>query len=247
MPHLNPAPQDFLDWLHRRDQALRDPEGWLTLIDLIWLEPGQWAVGSAADCAVRLPGAPAHLGTLHVHDATVATVVWQPEAGPPQPLMDDTTGPPTVLRWGRYQGFVIAREAGRALRIKDREAPTLRAFNGVPRFPYDPAWRIEARWVGGHAVFLHQGETYRLSPQHPEGDPLHFVIGDASSGRDTYGGGRFLYAERPQDGTLILDFNRAINPPCVFTPYATCPLPPAGNRLPFAIPAGEQRYGPTAP
>jgi len=91
-----------------------------------------------------------------------------------------------------------------------------------------------------------RGGTHRLIAFDDTGDGrLFFVFGDRTNGRETYGGGRFLYSDPPRDGRVVLDFNRAYNPPCVFTPWATCPLPPPGNRLPVAIEAGEKKYAGT--
>ena len=93
-------------------------------------------------------------------------------------------------------------------------------------------------------VFELAGKQYRVSPTGVRGESLFLVFGDATSGKSTYAGGRFLSIEAPgEDGTYILDFNRAYNPPCVFTPYATCPLPASGNRLSVAIEAGEKMWG----
>jgi uncharacterized protein (DUF1684 family) len=93
-------------------------------------------------------------------------------------------------------------------------------------------------------VFEIEGREHSLEPTGEPGDELFIVFGDATNGGETYGGGRFLYADWPRaDGEVVLDFNRAYNPPCVFTPWATCPLPPAQNKLPFRIAAGEKAYG----
>ena len=95
----------------------------------------------------------------------------------------------------------------------------------------------------GKAVFTREGRTYELLPiDEGVGEPLFFVISDATSGDETYAAARFLYAERPRDGKIVLDFNRAENPPCAFTPFATCPLPPPENRFPVRIAAGEKNY-----
>ena len=143
------------------------------------------------------------------------------------------------------------------MRVKDSEAATLKAFHGLDYFPLDRKWRIEARFEAaaeareipipnalgfdepilspGHVVFTVGGQEHRLLALDDTGDGrLFLVFGDQTNGRETYGGGRFLYTDPPQDGRVVLDFNRAYNPPCVFTPYATCPLPPRENRLPFA-------------
>lgn len=136
---------------------------------------------------------------------------------------------------------------------------------GIERFTVDPAWRLTARFepadslhtipvtniIGqttpqrcpGAVVFAWEGKTYRLDAL-DGGDDLFIIFSDATSGHETYGGGRFLYAPKPSaEGKVVLDFNKAYNPPCVFTPYATCPLPPSQNQLPIAVHAGEKVYG----
>ena len=96
----------------------------------------------------------------------------------------------------------------------------------------------------GMAVFTVDGQEYRLTPVLEEGETrLFFVFADATNRTETYGAGRFLYADPPTNGSVVLDFNRAYNPPCAFSAYATCPLPPKQNRLPLAISAGEKRAG----
>jgi uncharacterized protein (DUF1684 family) len=174
-------------------------------------------------------------------------------------------GRPTIVSAGTVSFFVIERGGKMALRVKDRAAERRTHFSGLDYFPTDPAWRIEAAWVEfdeprripitnilgqtepalvhGKAVFVHDGKKVELLPiDEGPGEPLFFVISDATSGRETYGAARFLYADAPVDGKVILDFNRAENPPCAFTPFATCPLPPKENRLAFAVTAGEKDY-----
>lgn len=172
---------------------------------------------------------------------------------------------PTVITCGSLSLFVIERGGRKALRVRDSEAPRRRQFAGIEYFPIDPSWRIEARWVPfdtarritmqnilgqespalvlGKAVFERDGQTLELLPliENPE-EPLFFVIADQTSGEETYAAARFVYAEPPRDGKVILDFNEALNPPCAFTPFATCPLPPKENRLPIAVRAGEKTY-----
>lgn len=172
---------------------------------------------------------------------------------------------PTVVSFGTVSFFVIERGGKWALRVKDSEAERRTHFLGIDCFPIDPAWRIEASWVPfdqpreisivniigqmspalvtGKAVFEHDGKKIELLPIEDEpGGALFFVISDATSGKETYGAARFLYADPAVDGKVVLDFNRAQNPPCAFTPFATCPLPPKENELPFAVTAGEKNY-----
>jgi uncharacterized protein (DUF1684 family) len=171
---------------------------------------------------------------------------------------------PDVLQLGRFRFYVIARGDQLGVRIKDPEAPARREFGGIPTYPPSAQWRIRARWepanppttmpvpnvlgrvepmrVPGTAVFTVGGKDYRLTPVMEEGiSELFFVFGDETNRIETYGAGRFLYASPPKDGYLVLDFNRAYNPPCAFSPFATCPLPPKQNRLPFKVEAGEKR------
>jgi uncharacterized protein (DUF1684 family) len=162
--------------------------------------------------------------------------------------------------------YPISRQGKLAIRVKDPESEARRSFRGLEYFPVDSSWRVEARVeppadagrisvpnvLGtdtseaspGTLVFERGGATYRLRPVLEEGETDWFVIfGDATNGRDTYGAGRFLYVAPAKDGRTVIDFNKAYNPPCVFTDYATCPLPPPGNRLPIRVEAGEKEYG----
>ncbi|MGH9382173.1 MAG: DUF1684 domain-containing protein [Thermoanaerobaculia bacterium] len=180
------------------------------------------------------------------------------------PLVPDTAGSPTTLERGSLAFYAVVRGERVGIRLKDRASPLLAEFEGMEYFTVDPEWRLVARFepydppktlkvpnfIGiveelpspGAAILTVDGQEYRLEPTQ-EGDELFFVFGDATNGGETYGGGRFLYTDLPgPDGTVILDFNRAYNPPCVFTPYATCPLPTAENKLPIPIRAGERAY-----
>jgi len=182
-------------------------------------------------------------------------------------LIDDMhagNASPSVVAFGSVSFLVIERDGRKALRVKDTNAETRTHFAGLDNFPADPSWRVVADWVPfdpsheleigsvlgtinkekvpGKAVFHRDGHTYELMPIQEEPDSLFFVIADRTSGRETYGAARFLYADLPKDGKVVLDFNRAYNPPCAFTPYATCPLAPPENRMDLAVTAGEKKY-----
>jgi len=183
-------------------------------------------------------------------------------------LATDADGKPDVLRLGRLAMYVIRRGDRFALRIKDPDAATRREFKGLQYFPIDPGFRVTARLepypeprevavptvVGideemlapGRLRFTLGGRDLSLEPliSAPDDRDLFIIFRDTTSGETTYGAGRFLSAELQPDGTAVLDFNRAYNPPCAFTPYATCPLPPDGNDLDVAITAGERYNGP---
>ena len=181
-------------------------------------------------------------------------------------LTDDSAGEPDVVNLGRLSFFVIRRGERFALRVKDPQAPARRDFQGVDVFPIDVRWRVDARFerydvpaereiadvTGDSSVMFAPGLLHfeidgrELTLEPLVGDPaqteLFLIFRDETSGDETYGAGRYLYADLEGE-RAVLDFNRAYNPPCVFTPYATCPLPPPQNRLAVAIRAGEKDYG----
>jgi uncharacterized protein len=176
----------------------------------------------------------------------------------------DPDAKPTTVTFGTANFHVIDRDGRKALRVKDSQAETRTHFVGLDYFPIDPSWRVVADWVPfdpphemeigsvlgtidkekvlGKAVFVRDGHTYELFPIQDEPNKLFFVIADRTSGHETYGAARFLTTEMPADGKVVLDFNQARNPPCAFTPYATCPLAPPENRLDIKILAGEKKY-----
>jgi uncharacterized protein len=184
---------------------------------------------------------------------------------PGGPLTTDAgTAPPDVLQVGRFRFLVHVVGNRLGVRIKDPEARARKEFHGIPTYPASERWRLQARWVPsnppvpiavpdvlgeieqmpspGTAVFQVNGKEYRLTPVLEEGSPdLFFVFADETNRTETYGAGRFLYADPPKDGTVVLDFNRAYNPPCAFSAFATCPLPPKQNRLALRVEAGEKR------
>jgi uncharacterized protein len=180
-------------------------------------------------------------------------------------LVSDEKGKPTEIRTGTQTFFLIKREERFGIRLKDSNSEARRNFKGLHWFPIDENYKVTARleaWpepkelsvpnvLGGNfkmkspgvLKFSLNGKECELQPVLEDDDGTLFIIfGDGSNRSDTYRSGRFLYAEKPVNGEVILDFNKAENPPCAFTPYATCPLPPAGNKLEVEIKAGEKRY-----
>ena len=255
-------------WREERYRRLRNEIGWLTLVGLGWLKPGENRIGSAGDGDVVLPGGPPIAGTITVPDAGLPTADGEflHDGAPVRglPLTSDLAGEPTLLELGALRLCVIDRGGRLAIRTWDTETPARTEFDGIDHWPADPAWRIAARLepagrtieipdvLGatasetspGDLVFDVGGEAYRLQAL-PGGDAgeLWLVFGDATNGRETYGGGRYLYTDPPDaEGAVVVDFNRAYNPPCVFSPYATCSLPWPANRLPIRIEAGERAY-----
>ena len=172
---------------------------------------------------------------------------------------------PTTLAVGSVSFYVIKRVDKLGIRVKDLNADARVHFKGLEYFPLDQGWRFEAKFepytpmkkvsiiniLGmeedmnspGVLVFEVGGQEYRLDTVLEDGETDYFVMfRDLTSGKQTYGAGRFLYVKPPKDGVTVLDFNKSYNPPCVFSPYATCPLPPPENRLPLTISAGELKY-----
>ena len=185
-------------------------------------------------------------------------------------LVDDlhagTDAAPTRVAFGSASFYVIDRDGRKGLRVKDTQAPTRQHFLGIDAFPIDPSWRIEATWVPaqpgetlemgsvigtidkypvpGKLEFTRDGRHFEILPViEVPGDTQYFIVfADRTSGKETYGAARFLYIDPPKDGKVVLDFNKAYNPPCAFTPFATCPLAPPENRLDLRVTAGEKNY-----
>jgi uncharacterized protein (DUF1684 family) len=183
-------------------------------------------------------------------------------------LKTDAGGQPDVVTAGRIQFYLIEREGRLAARVKDPEASTLIAFSGIEHFPIRESFRVEAHLEAyddpkevavptvlgqdttyvapGVLRFTVDGVEHTLEPylSGPENQSYFLIFRDATSAVTTYGAGRFLYTSAAdENGTTVLDFNLAYNPPCAFTPYATCPLPPPQNWLQVAIEAGEKYSG----
>ncbi|HEX3986324.1 MAG TPA: DUF1684 domain-containing protein [Acidobacteriaceae bacterium] len=271
----------LLAWRTAHAEGLSAPDGWLTLVALDWIEPGENSFGAASDNRIRLSGATApHLGILQFSGNAVRLLA--PKGGFPAALrIDGQPAQPTLLTGndrkpheltdGTLTFFVIHRGDRYALRVKDTQAPTRVHFRGLRWYAPNPRYCVEARWIPwvpahmqkiptvigttiempapGLAEFTLEGKTIRLEPvlEGPKAQQLFFIVRDETSHTTTYGASRFLYTGFPdhgleQPGHIVLDFNRLENPPCAYTPYATCPLPPEQNRMAIALPVGEERY-----
>ena len=181
-------------------------------------------------------------------------------------LQTDASGDPTILQTGSLRFYAIQRAGKFGVRVRDIDSPARNAFHGLQYFPIDMHWRIRAHFepyvpskrvpivniLGmvdamespGALVFDKDGKTWRLDTilESPGDSELFVMFTDTTGGRETYGAGRYLYVAKPVNDIVWLDFNQAYNPPCAFTEFATCPLPPRQNRLPLAITAGEKKY-----
>ncbi|HKZ32539.1 MAG TPA: DUF1684 domain-containing protein [Vicinamibacteria bacterium] len=201
--------------------------------------------------------------TVRLAEGTQARMAGLPLVGPA--VLRPDSG--DVVELGSVSLQVIERGGRFGIRLKDKNAAARREFTGCRWYEVKEGYRIEAKWVPhpeprplkvpnilgqtesmpspGYAEFKVAGTTVRLDGvlETPQSTQLWFILRDQTSGKDTYPAGRFLYAELPKDGRVVLDFNRAYNPPCAFTAYATCPLPPPQNWLAVKIEAGELNYG----
>jgi uncharacterized protein len=242
-------------WRETRRTRLNSDPGWLTLVGLEWLNEGI--------NEIELPTEPPQTKRFTL---TKGKVTMDGEA-----LRDDSEQEgPTVVKLGTLSFGVIKRSDNGvdkfAIRMRDTKSEARTNFKGLEYFPADPAYRVEAQFhpyqppkkititnvlgmtseevAPGVLEFNLKGQTYKLEPILEQGETDLFIIfKDATSGKETYPAARYLYASPPDaNGKTIVDFNRAYNPPCAFTPYATCPLPPAQNKLPIRIDAGEKKY-----
>jgi uncharacterized protein (DUF1684 family) len=246
-------------WREDRLTRLTAADGWLTLVGLYWIEPGTSTIGSDPASKVILPaGLPARLGTLDFKGSQAQFT--------PAPRVDLK---PAVLkpeedaiRLGTVSFYLIERGGRYGIRVKDSASAARKNFTGLEYFDYDPTWHVTAKLtpsphevvfdteVGvkqhyqspGYLEFDRNGTHYKVDAVTEE-DELFLVLRDATSGKTTYGASRFLYAKQPDaQGNVQLNFNKAYNPPCVFSAFATCPLPPPQNRLTTPIEAGEKKY-----
>jgi uncharacterized protein (DUF1684 family) len=260
-------------WRQHREDNLRSENGWLTVAGLFWLKEGASTMGTGKGNNFALPpdSAPEKVGTFNFHSGktefTAAPGVEVTVNGKPAAtasLTDDSGGTPDVLRIGNLSMFVIQRGKRFGIRLKDKDSEVRRKFTGTHWFPVAEEYRVTAKFVPytparkiavpnilgdvdqedspGYVEFTLKGQQFRLDPV-TEGDLLFFIFKDLTAGKETYPSGRFVYADLPKNGEVVLDFNQAVNPPCAFTPFATCPLPPAQNHLAIRIEAGELRYG----
>ncbi|MBC7926871.1 MAG: DUF1684 domain-containing protein [Bryobacteraceae bacterium] len=256
-------------WRLEREARLKAEDGWLSLSGLFWLAEGENRIGSAVGASVQLPtGLPENAGTLV---RTGNDVKFRADAATPvkvsgkevreYDLKTDKSGHADILEIGRLRLHVIERGSKLGVRMKDPQSKARTQFTGLRWFPVKENLKIRARFVPepkkmlfdaqagdkqeytspGYVEWQYEGRSLRLTPVEEDGK-LFFVLRDRTSGKSTYGAARFLYADMPEGGYVTVDFNKAYNPPCVFTPFATCPLPPPENRLQVPIEAGEKMY-----
>jgi len=250
---------EIAEWRQKREASLRRDGGWLTVAGLFWLHEGRNTFGTGPKNDIVLSAGPATAGIFDLHNGKVSVEM----AGSSQKAMRADSD--DMVNVGRLRLYVIQRSDRYGIRMKDPESQFLRDFHGIEAFPANEEYRVTAKFVAdprkipitnivgqtepedspGYAVFRLHGQEYRLRPvlDDPGSKSLFFIFRDLTSRKEAYGAGRFLDTDGPQGGKVVLDFNKAYNPPCAFTPYATCPLPPKENQLAVRIEAGEKKYG----
>lgn len=259
-------------WRLDREERLKAEDGWLTVAGLFWLREGVNEVGAAPTNDIVLPsaGAPARLAsfdlsgekiTLRVEENLPVFIEGRPVRETELKLTANSSKP---IVHGDLTFIVLKRGEKYGLRFKDRNSVARRNFTGLRWYPVKEEYRVTATFVPYEAPkevpiinilgdieryqspgllrFTLKGQEYSLEPVAVGEKRLFIIFRDLTSNRTTYGAARFLYVDRPVDGKVEIDFNQAVNPPCAFTIYATCPLPARQNRLSVAIEAGEQIY-----
>jgi len=224
------------------------------------------------DVVIESDEVPAYMGIFIFEDSSVTMkvsdgvkILYNGNPVKEMVMIGDGNKDMTVFQTGPIKWNLIVRDTLYGIRFRDLESKFVKDFKGIERFPVNDDWRIAAKYevynppkkisvpniLGqideepspGVVVFTKDNQTYRLDAI-DEGDKLWFIFADGTSGEETYGGGRFLYTDKADsNGTLIIDFNKAYDPPCVLTKYATCPMPPKQNYLALRITAGEKMYG----
>lgn len=263
--------QEIEKWRTEHEVDLKKADGWLTVAGLFWLKEGTNTIGAGSSYDVELPADfGGKFGEINFQNGAANLKVENNVQATSDDknissveLASDENGTPTVIKNGAVSFYLIKREDRFGIRVKNENSPQRVNFKGLHWFPIDKKYKITADFekfdepkevlipnvLGGNfkmkspgiLKFKIKGKEYTLQPVEEE-DHLFIIFRDLSSKTETYGAGRFLYAEKPVNGTVTLDFNKAENPPCAFTTFATCPLPPRQNRLEVEIKAGEKRY-----
>jgi uncharacterized protein len=256
----------------RAERLRTNEKSWFGLAGLFWLKAGANTFGSDPACDFVLPPqAPKKAGAFYFLDGQV-TVSAEPRVKithnggklPARLLRDDQQDDPDFLCLSRWIFVVIKRGSSTLIRMWDIESPARKAFSGLNFYPYRPEYRLIAEYTGyapykivkqediigevhdsqmiGFATFEWGGRKYRLDAEDGGDGGLFIGFRDKTSAKTTYAGGRYLSTEKPRNGQVVVDFNKAYNMPCAYALYATCGLPTRDNHLPIPIEAGEKKY-----
>lgn len=257
-------------WQQDRLKDLKDRDGWLNLAGIYWLKEGEQTFGSDPSNDIVFPEkAAAFLGTItlknewaHIKVNDEAELYFNNNRVHEFELSYDPSDTPSYITHGDLGWYIMKRHKSLAIRLRDYKNPAIEALDHIPSFPIDPDYLVEATLhpfdesrtmtvntpfqdytqdykCPGELHFKLKGQSLKLFP-FTSGEGYFMIISDETSAMDTYGGGRFMYAYPDSSGRIILDFNKAYNPPCALTPFAACPMPPPENHLPLEIQAGEK-------
>jgi uncharacterized protein (DUF1684 family) len=252
-----------------RIKDLTDKNGWLNLAGLYWLKPGDNTFGRAATNTLvfKHKNMPAALGKFKVLGNKISFEFEKGVSKFPNDyseeivLFDPANKTDTSIEFNQFMWSIIIREDKIGVRFRDLKSPALTTFKGNKRFAIHEKWNLQAKFLppnpsglfvtnvlgqtsaqdyAGKISFEYQGKNYLLDAISEGPGDLFVIFGDATNGINTYHTGRYMYVPRPdKNGNTFIDFNKAFNPPCAYTPYATCPIPPQQNILPFKVTAGE--------
>ena len=263
--------QDVTDWRQEKETSLKQDNGWLTLAGRFVMKTGENRFGTAADNDIVFPAnsGPGHMGSFRVEPGKVTLKLTEgmvalagDQAFTERP-MGTSTEKRDWVSFGHLAMHVIERDGAYVLRLADNESEVRKQFPGRVWYAVKPDYRVVGRFVAyqpakkipiinvlgeaaeeaspGYVEFQLDGHSFSLDAI-DEDDELFFIFRDGTSGQTTYPPGRFLVAKKASDGKVVLDFNKAYNPPCAFSEFTTCPLPPRQNQLKVRVEAGERDY-----
>lgn len=257
----------------RQQRMINNPLSWFALAGLYPLQDGENTFANTGGASICIPQLESGLrgslfldsGKVYLRGTSSPRITLNGSQPEDTPLRADIDGDPHLIEAGSIAMRIISRGSKFFVRVWDRQSPEVINFKGLNFYAVDAAYRIEARFtpfvtplilkrtnmIGteydqpfiGSAAFTIAGKQYSLIAEEDE-DELLFSFIDETRRDTTYGGGRYLLADRPKNNLLILDFNLAVNWPCAYTPFATCPIPPTQNRLAVRIEAGEKKFHP---
>ena len=257
-------------WQQDRLEGLKAKDGWLNLAGIYWLKEGEQSIGSDPSNDIVFPEkAEDFIGTITVKEEVAyikvndeAKLYYKNEQVTELELSYDGSGAPTYITHGDLAWYIMKRHTSLAIRLRDYKNPAIEALDQMPSYPIDPDYVVEATLHAfeeprtitvntpfqdytqeytcpGELHFKIKGQRLKLLP-FTSGEGYFIIISDETSAMETYGGGRFMYTFPDSTGRIILDFNKAYNPPCAVTPFAACPMPPRENHQPIKIEAGEK-------
>ena len=258
--------KDVETWFEKRVDELKSHDGWLNLAGLFWLKDGMNSFGSDVDNDVVFPaGKIAPKAGYFLLNGQQVNMIPSPGSDLIETVVFHPDSTKTIyVAHKALEWFIIRRDDKFGIRLRDLESDGVKNFKGIDRYPVEYSWKVPARFepakagetiditnvlgqttaetLTGTYNFEIEGKEYKLAAT-GTGQKLFIVFGDATNGKETYPAGKFVYADRPDStGLAFIDFNKSYNPPCAFTDFATCPLPPRQNVLSVAISAGEKNY-----